>query len=195
MPILIHCPSCGRQLRVPDDLLEREVRCPSCAATFTASAEMDEPAPPPPPAEPAPRPRTYGSGDPPKRSEEELARPRRPRPAPPEDDFGAEALEDDEDRPRRRRRPGQMPHRGALILILGILSLVVCGLLGPVAWVMGNSDLQAMRAGRMDPEGEGTTNAGRICGIIGTILLVLGMCCGGFAFVGSMMGGPPRRRF
>src|SRR5207244_11629515 len=36
-----------------------------------------------------------------------------------------------------------------------------------------------IRAGRMDPEGEGTTNGGRICGIIGTFLnLVIPVCCG-----------------
>ena len=29
----------------------------------------------------------------------------------------------------------------------------------------------------MDPEGEGNTNAGRICGMIGTIMGVTGLCC------------------
>ena len=41
---------------------------------------------------------------------------------------------------------------------------------------MGNSDLAQIEAGMMDPSGKGTTNAGRICGIIGTILAVIG--CG-----------------
>src|SRR5437879_4667466 len=71
------------------------------------------------------------------------------------------------------------PHHGTLILILGILSIVLCGFLGPVAWIMGSNDLKEIRAGRMDPEGEGTTNGGRICGIIGTFLnLVIPVCCG-----------------
>lgn len=35
---------------------------------------------------------------------------------------------------------------------------------------MGNNDLREMRAGRMDPEGEGQTNAGRICGMVSTII-------------------------
>jgi hypothetical protein len=69
------------------------------------------------------------------------------------------------------------PHRGTLILVLGILGLVVCGFLGPVAWIMGNTDLKEIRAGRMDPEGEGLTNGGRILGIISTVLLVLSFCC------------------
>ena len=55
--------------------------------------------------------------------------------------------------------------------MLGILSLIVCApVLGPIAWSMGHTDLQEMRAGRMDPEGEGITNAGKTCGMIGTIL-------------------------
>ena len=52
------------------------------------------------------------------------------------------------------------PHRGSAVLTLGILSLVICGIiLGPIAWAMGHADLNEMRAGRMDPEGEGMTCA------------------------------------
>jgi len=67
------------------------------------------------------------------------------------------------------------PHRGTLILVLGILSLVVCQPLGIAAWIMGNGDLKQIDAGTMDPTGRGTTNAGRICGIIGTVLLIIGV--------------------
>jgi len=70
------------------------------------------------------------------------------------------------------------PHRGTLILVLGILSLVVCAFLGIPAWIMGNNDLAAMNAGQMDPSGRSTTNAGRICGMIGTILLIVGVAAG-----------------
>ena len=38
---------------------------------------------------------------------------------------------------------------------------------------MGNGDLKEMDAGAMDPSGRSTTNAGRICGIIATILMIL----------------------
>ena len=65
------------------------------------------------------------------------------------------------------------PHRGTLVLVLGILGLVVCGPLGIAAWIMGNGDLKEMDAGAMDPSGRSTTNAGRICGIIATILLAI----------------------
>jgi len=84
------------------------------------------------------------------------------------------------------------PHRGTLILVLGILSLVVCAPLGIVAWVMGNGDLKQIDAGGMDPSGRPLTNAGRICGIIGTILLALGVlaCIAGLALgvLGSVVG-------
>ena len=84
--------------------------------------------------------------------------------------------DDDDDRPRKKRRRSYEPHRGGLILALGIISLFVCGLImGPIAWVMGSNDLKAMDAGRMDPEGRGQTQAGRIIGMISALLNVLGI--------------------
>ncbi|MCI0464039.1 MAG: zinc-ribbon domain-containing protein [Gemmataceae bacterium] len=99
--------------------------------------------------------------------------------------FCGEVL-DEADRARgratRRRRPWE-PHRGPLILTLGISSLVlfwVCGylglLMGLAAWTMGRRDLNLMRAQRMDPEGMGHTKGGYVCGIIGTILDSLWLC-------------------
>ncbi len=65
-------------------------------------------------------------------------------------------------------------HRGTMVLVFGILSLVFCAPLGIAAWIMGSKDLKEMAAGTMDSSGRGTTNAGRICGIIGTMLLIIG---------------------
>ncbi|HUG32335.1 MAG TPA: DUF4190 domain-containing protein [Acidimicrobiia bacterium] len=59
------------------------------------------------------------------------------------------------------------------ILVLGILGLIICQFLAPVAWVMGNNELQAIDAGRRNPENRGTANAGRILGIIGTVLMAI----------------------
>jgi hypothetical protein len=68
------------------------------------------------------------------------------------------------------------PHRGTLILVLGILGLVLCGIFTAIpAWVMASSDLKQMDAGTMDPSGRSLTSAGRILGIIGTILGALGI--------------------
>lgn len=69
------------------------------------------------------------------------------------------------------------PHRGNLILALGILSLIMCAPIGIAAWLMGNGDLKLMNSGQMDPEGRSLTSAGRICGMIATILLILGVLC------------------
>lgn len=62
------------------------------------------------------------------------------------------------------------PHRGGMILALGIVGLVACFICGILAWVMGNNDLKEMAAGVMDPAGAQMTKAGKICGMIGAIL-------------------------
>jgi hypothetical protein len=67
--------------------------------------------------------------------------------------------------------PWTQPHRGGLILAFGILGLVVCQLFGLPAWIMGQSDLRAMRQGIIDPEGEAMTMAGMVLGIISTLVL------------------------
>jgi predicted Zn finger-like uncharacterized protein len=172
MSISAACPTCSRKLRVPDELLGKLVKCPSCGSTFTAN----EGAPPPPP--------------------EERPASRRPLAPPDDEDDG----DDDAPRSSRRRKRSRgrylEPHRGPLILVLGILSLVTGGalILGPIAWILGNNDLAEIRNGRMDPEGESATSAGRICGMIATILgavsLVGGLVCciGYFVFVAAMVG-------
>ena len=67
------------------------------------------------------------------------------------------------------------PHRGTTVLVLGLLALLICGLLGPVAWAMGSTDLKKMSAGQMDPSGRGETQAGYVCGIVATILMGIGL--------------------
>jgi hypothetical protein len=113
-------------------------------------------------------------------------------------------IHDDLDTPDVRRfgpRRDAEPERGSTVLALGIISLAgimvmcvpligvilvpICAILGVVAWVMGQIDLRKMKRGQMDDAGRGMTQAGWICGIIGTILnslLMLG--CG--VLVGSI---------
>ena len=70
----------------------------------------------------------------------------------------------------------QKSGRGGLVLALGILSLTTsCFILGIIAWVMGNNDLADMDAGVMNPTERGLTNAGRIIGMISTILAIIGI--------------------
>ena len=129
------------------------------------------------------------------------ARPRFSAPAPPalptEDRRRRRIVEEsDDDLPKRRRvRASVYPHRGAVILTLGIMSLVLFPFTtlfcGPIAWSMGSSDLAEMRAGRMDPDGEGIVQAGRILGMIalGLLALVTLFYCGlfGIAVMGGVM--------
>ena len=79
------------------------------------------------------------------------------------------------------------PHRGGTILTLGILSLVVCPLLGIAAWFMGDDDLQHMKSGRMDSSGRDITNAGRICGMVATGLFVLQVILICLFFLGAFL--------
>jgi hypothetical protein len=58
------------------------------------------------------------------------------------------------------------PHRGPIVLVLGILGLCSCPLFSFVAWALGSHDLKEMRAGRMDRSGEGLTMAGMVLGMI-----------------------------
>ncbi|MGH8926066.1 MAG: DUF4190 domain-containing protein [Acidimicrobiia bacterium] len=69
----------------------------------------------------------------------------------------------------------QESSQAVTVLVLGILSLVVCGILGPIAWKLGNDELAAVAAGRRPGENLGMAQAGRICGIVGTCLLGLGL--------------------
>jgi predicted Zn finger-like uncharacterized protein len=39
MPVVLRCSDCETNLRVPDDLLGKTVRCPNCRKTFTATSE------------------------------------------------------------------------------------------------------------------------------------------------------------
>lgn len=63
-------------------------------------------------------------------------------------------------------------------LVLGILGLVLCQLLGPFAWWIGNEELKAIDAGRRTPLNRGQANAGKIMGIISTVLLGLAIVAG-----------------
>jgi len=81
--------------------------------------------------------------------------------------------------PRRLEQPGVTngsggfiePHRGGLILTLGILGFVCLPFGGVAAWIMANKDLKKIKAGTMDPAGEANTKAGKVLGIVYVALL------------------------
>ena len=174
------CPSCQAKLTVSPTDLGLDVECPYCKKVYTAkkagaSAASEE------------RPSRRSRSE----NEDDDDRPNRRRDRYDDDD-------DDDDRPRgKRRRRSYEAHRGGVILTLGILAFFVCGIImGPIAWFMGSSDLKAMKAGRMDPEGEGITQAGRICGLIAFLInacVILFYCVIVGAAIAGGAAGPGRR--
>ncbi len=65
--------------------------------------------------------------------------------------------------------------QATLALVLGILSVVCCQVLGPVALFIGNASRQRIQASGGTVGGGGLATAGFVLGIIGTVLLVLGI--------------------
>ncbi|MGI9602061.1 MAG: DUF4190 domain-containing protein [Acidimicrobiales bacterium] len=83
-----------------------------------------------------------------------------PTAAPPQPGYGAGGF------------PVEHP-KGTTVLILGICSLVVCGILGPVAWAMGNTALAEIDAAPGRYSNRGNVVAGRICGMVATAFMAL----------------------
>lgn len=63
--------------------------------------------------------------------------------------------------------------RATTVLVLGILALAFCGILGIPAWLIGNTTLREIDASNGAIGGRGTVQAGRVCGIIATVLLIV----------------------
>jgi hypothetical protein len=198
--ITIGCPSCRRRLRLPGTLLGQRVRCPGCGQEFTATAGLEahpeRSLPDTLPGPPRRREEAEPDGRPPRRVEY----------ATEEGDVPCPYCGEFIDRESYRCRycgealevggTGRLPfwvrrdcepHRGSLIYLLGVASIVLGGLalflyglsglialpLGASAWVMGGRDLAKMEAGLMDPAGMGATHTGRKCGLAGVVLSLL----------------------
>jgi uncharacterized membrane protein YjgN (DUF898 family) len=72
-------------------------------------------------------------------------------------------------------RPPQDHPQTTTILVLGICSLVLCQVLGPIAWSMGSKALREIDASQGQLGGRDTVNVGRILGIVSTILMALAL--------------------
>ncbi len=75
-------------------------------------------------------------------------------------------------------------------LIVGIVAIVCCQLAAPFAWYLGNKELQLIAAGQSSPAGQGTAQAGKILGMVGSALLILGavwiIFFGGMAIISGL---------
>lgn len=78
-------------------------------------------------------------------------------------------------------------------LVLGILGIVCCSVLGPVAWIIGSQEKKAIAEGRSSEAGQTLATIGWILGIIGTVILILAILWavfwGGLAIIQSMTQG------
>lgn len=144
MSKVVNCPKCSGQLRITDELFGWKVRCPACGETFQAP---DAPAPEASAewAVPAEEPELAAD------VLEEVPPRRRRRPAPPLPEEELPEVEATRRGGRRRERGGpqeddfrrrdQAPHRGGMLQLLGIasvvLALLACLLLA-VPWAFGN---------------------------------------------------------
>jgi DNA-directed RNA polymerase subunit M/transcription elongation factor TFIIS len=185
------CPKCQSRLSVMAVDLGSNIECPNCQQVYIA-AIPDNSITGALPNDPRSTDRGRGRS---RRDEErlpttrsryrdeddddELDQPRRRR----NRDRDGDDDGDDPDRGYRRRRYSDeydrklAPHRGVMILVFGIIGFTTCPLpiFSILAWVMGSNDLQEMDHGRMDSEGRGLTQAGRILGIVMCVLCIVGI--------------------
>lgn len=76
------------------------------------------------------------------------------------------------------------PEQGVLILVMGILGFVCCPIFGVVAWVMGHTALNDIKAGRVDPNSKGLVQAGYYIGIASVLINLL--CVGGSVVIQAL---------
>jgi phage FluMu protein Com len=205
MPITIQCPQCDKKLKVADTSAGKKVRCPACSAVISVpAAEESEPAPEggitETPKSKIPSPATDDEGT----GVTEKPTPKKKvtwdkKQADEEENYGYDDSDDDEEeRPRRKkrrrdlddddidvRREVEQPHRGGLILGLGIGSIIVaclcpliCWILASIAVNMANADKQKMERGLMDPAGMSMTTAGQICAYVGSVIGLINCIAG-----------------
>ena len=96
----------------------------------------------------------------------------------------ASHLEAPQRRIAEKKRIAKMPHRGAMILVLGILGwLATCPAFAVLAWIFGTMDLQQMRDGTMDEQGQTLTQAGQILGMTYCLVCIVAVIVGVLAFM------------
>ena len=87
----------------------------------------------------------------------------------------------------------QQSSKATMAVVFGVLGIVCCGLLAPVAWYLASEEIKGIDAGRLSEANRGMAQVAKILGIIGSILLVLGLLWivffGGLTMIGALTGG------
>lgn len=86
---------------------------------------------------------------------------------------------------RRAASTAQGTGSATTCMVLGILSLVVCAILGPFAIMTYNKYLEEVDRGEASAQGMGMAKAGQICGWISVVLLILQCLFFGLFFAAS----------
>ncbi len=203
MSIEIHCTSCGRTLQVAEEHAGKQARCPVCHSIYNIPGERPATQPTGTESEAwfmrTPEGHSYGPVD--KAGLDAWVAEGRVtwdceirsaggnwepsvhffphlQPAPAATSPVAQpAIEPVSPfREASRSQVYQAAHRGGLILALGIVCWVMsCPIFSIMAWVMGTSDLREMDLGRMDAAGRGLTQAGRILGMVYSMIWIISM--------------------
>lgn len=71
-------------------------------------------------------------------------------------------------------------------LVLSIIGILCCSIAAPFAWMMGSKAVKEIDANPGRYSGRDQANIGKIIGIIGTILLVVGLVVGVLVFATSL---------
>ena len=177
MSIDFTCRNCSTILRVPDEHLGKQARCPKCQLLCEVRPDsevqfLDSGAP-----------QGIQYPDPVQPTKSEYAKPDYANEAQPankvdysdasaQNPYHSASTANDQKYVAGGQRPNySVAHRGGLVLAMGILS-VFCNFAfvpGILAWVFG-TDLKQMESGVMDNEGRGMTQAGMYIGIVMTCL-------------------------
>jgi LSD1 subclass zinc finger protein len=204
MPISVTCSKCEKKLKVPDAAAGKKIRCPSCKTVVMVPAPEELVEPDDDLVLPDEETAVSESLQPPKKKAAwDKGSPGDEKPRNQEGDEGYGLDEEDEaDRKRRkkkqrrrreeeedddadRRSRREEPHRGVLILVLGIVAM--CGAclcafigwgLGAVVLNMANTDLAKIQNRVMDPSGQGMTTAGKACALIAIVLGLINAIAG-----------------
>ena len=165
MAIEVRCPSCGTLVRAPDDAEGKIGRCPKCHERFRITAPGQRPAPSPapryePPAQAIPQPEYRPPVQQPPPSPAMYG----PAPQPPAPQVVQQFV--------MQGAPARTSALAVWSMVLGLVSLLLCGFLGPLAFIFGIAGVSAINRSRGHLTGKGMAITGIILGALELVPLV-----------------------